>query len=60
VLANLGSEPIVVRRGDRIAQLVVAPVSRALFDTVDDLPPTARGAGGFGSTDSATAETGSA
>src|SRR5579862_1845517 len=60
VLANLGSEPIVVRRGDRIAQLGVAPVSRALFHPLDDLPPTARGAGGFGSTDSATAETGSA
>ncbi|MBV8154703.1 MAG: dUTP diphosphatase [Candidatus Eremiobacteraeota bacterium] len=50
VLANLGSEAIVVRRGDRIAQLVVAPVSRAAFDVVDELPPTRRGAGGFGST----------
>ena len=50
VLANLGSEPIVVRRGDRIAQLVVAPVSRASFDVVDELPPSERGDGGFGST----------
>jgi dUTP pyrophosphatase len=50
VLANLGSEPIVVRRGDRIAQLVVAPVSRAAFEVVDELPPSERGAGGFGST----------
>lgn len=50
VLANLGSEPIVIRRGDRIAQLVVAPVSRAAFDVVDDLPATLRGDGGFGST----------
>jgi dUTP pyrophosphatase len=50
VLANLGSEPIVIRRGDRIAQLVIAPVSRASFELVDDLPVTARGASGFGST----------
>jgi dUTP pyrophosphatase len=49
VLANLGTEPFVVRRGDRIAQLVVAPVSRASFDAVDDLEATAR-PGGFGST----------
>ena len=51
VLANLGSEPVVIRRGDRIAQIVVAPVSRAWFEVVDELPPTARGNGGFGSTD---------
>ena len=50
VLANLGSEPIVIRRGDRIAQLVVAPVSRAAFDVVDELPGSQRGEGGFGST----------
>jgi dUTP pyrophosphatase len=61
VLANLGSEPIVIRRGDRIAQLVVAPVSRATFEPVDELPATSRGIGGFGSTDSSTPlETGSA
>lgn len=51
VLANLGSEPVVIRRGDRIAQMVVAPVARAAFDEVDELPPSVRGAGGFGSTD---------
>ncbi len=51
VLANLGSEPVVVCRGDRIAQLVVAPVARASFEVLDELPPTVRGAGGFGSTD---------
>ena len=50
VLANFGTEPFVVRRGDRIAQIVVAPVSRASFDVVDELPPTSRGDGGFGST----------
>lgn len=50
VLANLGSEPVVVRRGDRIAQMVVAPVVHAIFDVVDDLTPTVRGDGGFGST----------
>jgi dUTP pyrophosphatase len=50
VLANFGNEPFVIRRGDRIAQLVVAPVARASFDLVDELPPTARGDRGFGST----------
>jgi len=50
ILANLGSEPVVIRRGDRIAQIVVAPVSQALFDVVENLPETARGDGGFGST----------
>jgi dUTP pyrophosphatase len=39
-----------IHRGDRIAQIVVAPVSRASFEVVDELPPTARGEGGFGST----------
>ena len=50
VLANFGAQPVVIRRGDRIAQIVVAPVSRARFDLVEELPPTARGDGGFGST----------
>lgn len=50
ILANLGSESFPIKRGDRIAQLVVAPVQRAAFRTVDDLDTTARGAGGFGST----------
>lgn len=50
ILVNLGREPCVVRRGDRIAQLVVAPAVRASFEACDDLPPTERGVGGFGST----------
>lgn len=50
LLVNLGSEPVVLRRGDRIAQLVVAPVVRALFAEVDEVGVTGRGAGGFGST----------
>ena len=43
-------ETIVVRRGDRIAQLVVQPVTRVVFDVVAELPDSTRGAGGFGST----------
>jgi dUTP pyrophosphatase len=50
VLANLGTEPVVIRRGDRIAQIVVAPVARAGFELVEELPATQRGEGGFGST----------
>jgi len=50
ILANLGSEPFAIRRGDRIAQLVPAPVQRATLSEVDSLDETARGAGGFGST----------
>ena len=50
LLINHGSEPFAIRRGDRIAQLVPAAVMRALFDEVDELCETARGAGGFGST----------
>ncbi|MGO8915429.1 MAG: dUTP diphosphatase [Stellaceae bacterium] len=50
ILANLGSEPVTISRGERIAQLVVAPVSRVVFERVVALPPSARGAGGFGST----------
>lgn len=50
ILANLGSEPFEVRRGERIAQLVPAPVLRAAFVEVDSLDSTGRGAGGFGST----------
>jgi dUTP pyrophosphatase len=44
------AEPFTVRRGDRIAQLVVQPVTRARFLDSDELPPTPRGDGGFGST----------
>ncbi|WP_221792110.1 dUTP diphosphatase [Aquisediminimonas sediminicola] len=50
ILANLGDQPFPIKRGDRIAQLVVAPVQRATFRTVADLDDTARGTGGFGST----------
>jgi dUTP pyrophosphatase len=50
ILINLGSEPFPVRRGDRIAQLVPAPVLRAHFAEVQALEETARGTGGFGST----------
>jgi dUTP pyrophosphatase len=50
ILANLGSEPFEIVRGERIAQLVPAPVLRASFAEVGELAGTARGAGGFGST----------
>jgi dUTP pyrophosphatase len=50
ILVNLGAEPFTVRHGERIAQLVVAPVVRAAFAEVTALGETARGAGGFGST----------
>ena len=50
ILANLGDAPFPIRRGDRIAQLVPAPVQKAVFALVDNLDDTARGAGGFGST----------
>jgi dUTP pyrophosphatase len=50
ILVNLGSEPFVVRRGERIAQLVVAPVVRAAFREAELLSASERGQGGFGST----------
>jgi dUTP pyrophosphatase len=50
ILANLGSLPFEIRRGDRIAQLVPAPVQHARFAEVRELDDTERGAGGFGST----------
>ena len=50
ILANLGDESFDIKRGDRIAQLVPAPVQRATFAEVTTLSDTARGAGGFGST----------
>src|SRR5437763_15018983 len=50
ILANLGSEPFQVRRGERVAQLVPAPVLQAEFREVAKLGETTRGAGGFGST----------
>ena len=49
-LVNLGREPFTVRRGDRIAQLVLAPVVRAVLVMRQSLDETARGGGGFGST----------
>ena len=49
-LANLGDSPFEVVRGERIAQLVPAPVLRARFHSVDSLDETGRGSGGFGST----------
>jgi dUTP pyrophosphatase len=49
ILINLGHEPFALSRGDRIAQLVVAPVARALWRSVEDLDETGRGSGGFGS-----------
>lgn len=50
VAINHGAEPVTVQRGDRVAQLVVAPVSRVMLEPVDTLPPSGRGAGGFGHT----------
>ena len=50
MLANLGAEAFTVRRGDRIAQMVIAPVTRAAWDEVPALPESGRGTGGFGST----------
>ncbi len=50
IVVNLGDEPVTIRRGDRIAQLVVAPVTRASFKPVKGVPGTERGGGGFGST----------
>ena len=50
ILANLGDESFQIARGDRIAQLVPAPVQRATLEEVDELGDTDRGTGGFGST----------
>ena len=50
VLINLGGEAFEVNRGDRIAQLVIAPVTRARLELTDGLDATERGAGGFGHT----------
>jgi dUTP pyrophosphatase len=50
ILVNLGTEPVAIERGMRIAQLVVAPVTRGRFEVVPGLDETARGTGGFGST----------
>ena len=50
LVVNLGSEPATISRGERIAQLVIAPVTRAVFVESAELSPSERGDGGFGST----------
>lgn len=50
ILWNAGDEPFAIRRGDRIAQLVVTPVVHVAWDECDELPETSRAGGGFGST----------
>lgn len=49
-LHNLSQDPYTIRPADRIAQLMIVPVSRHEVEVVSELPPTARGEGGFGST----------
>jgi dUTP pyrophosphatase len=49
-LINLGAEPYTIQHGDRIAQMIIAPVVQVGFEVVDALSDTARGEGGFGST----------
>ena len=50
LLVNHGSEPILLERGERIAQLLVVPVAAVEFVEVEELPPSVRGENGFGST----------
>lgn len=50
ILINLGDEPVIFARGDRIAQIVIAPVTQATWSEVASLDDSARGSGGFGST----------
>lgn len=50
ILINLGKEPFIIKRGERIAQMIVAPVTRVNLREVTKLSSTKRGAGGFGST----------
>lgn len=50
ILINHGDAPVTIAHGDRIAQMVVAPVVQAVFEVRDDLSATERGSGGFGST----------
>ena len=50
VVINHGAAPVTIRRGERLAQLVIARVERAALEIVAELPPSGRGAGGFGST----------
>ena len=50
ILINHGAEPLTIRRGERIAQMVIAPMVQVRLNAVDSLPETSRGGGGFGST----------
>lgn len=50
ILTNFGREPFTIKRGDRIAQLVIAPCVRWSWEESQELPPSRRGEGGFGST----------
>jgi len=50
VAVNLGQQPVTIRRGDRIAQLVIAPVAESRLEETGELPGTGRGVGGFGHT----------
>ncbi len=50
LLVNLGADPYRITHGDRIAQMIIAPVVQARFEVIETLGDTARGAGGFGST----------
>ena len=50
IVVNLGTEPISIGKGDRIAQLVICPVIRAILEVSSELPESSRGEGGFGST----------
>lgn len=52
ILINLGSEPVRIEPGQRIAQLVVSPIARCVLEEVEELDETARGGGGFGHTSS--------
>ena len=51
LLVNLGTEPVTIEPGQRIAQLVICPVARAELVEVEELDDTARGPGGFGHTE---------
>jgi dUTP pyrophosphatase len=50
IVANLGEEPFTIKRGDRVCQLLLRKVERVVWEEVDELDATHRGAGGFGST----------
>ena len=50
ILINLGDNDFVIKKGDRIAQMVICPIIKAKFEIIDELPKTLRGEGGFGST----------